>query len=230
MPDQGRDVSSDYVLHNTPPDYLTVPFNVTIGYNFSAGRRGFRDRLGPIVSEYPSCPTHKFLLKQDQPALLVNQNPACQCLTARCITADEDSGTFHDAWAATSTVTFLSDFQTFRMGVTPNTQHHAPRIFAPSVLYLPLLQPVTMGSNFTFRAIEAADEDGMTVLEWSTGRGSVLDIAKDGRLTMPAVATMDGSNTPWPSGWPDARSRMVWLSCAHWQAHKCAAIACRHAC
>jgi len=210
MPDQGRDVSSDYVLHNQPPDHLIVPFNVTIGYNFSAGRRGFRDRQGPIVSEYPRCPTHKFLLKQDQPELLVNQNPACQCLTARCITADEDSGTFHDAWAATSTVTFLSDFQTFRMGVTPNTQHHAPRIFAPSVLYLPLLQPVTMGSNFTFRAIEAADEDGMTVLEWSTGRGSILHVAKDGRLTMPAVATMDGSNKPWPSGWPDWHKWFTW--------------------
>ena len=211
MPPEGRDVSSDYVLHNYPPDYLSVPFNVTIGYNFSSGRQGFRDRLGTIVAEYPSCPTHNFLLKQDQPELLVNQNPACQCLTARCIVADEDRGTFHDAWAATSTVTFFSDFSTFRMGVTPNTQHHAPRIFAPSILYLPMLQPQTMGSsNFSFRAIEGADEDGMTVLEWSTGRGSVLQVEKDATLLMPALATMEGADKPWPGGWPDWYKWFTW--------------------
>jgi hypothetical protein len=216
MPSQGRDPESDYILHNHPPNYLAVPFNLTVGFNFTAGRRGFRDKFGPIVEEYPRCPFSSFTLFGPTHWSNEGQNPSCYCLTARCIQGDETSGRFDEGWTVTSTVTFFPDFNTFRMGVTPNTQHHSPRIFAPAVMYLPLLQPQTMGTNFTFRAIEGADEDGSTTLEWSTGAGSILQVSKDGTLMMPPLAIMtnnDGqftSDQPWVSGWPEWYKWFTW--------------------
>jgi hypothetical protein len=111
-------------------------------------------------------------------------------------------------------VTFFTDTTTFRMGVTPNTQHHAPRIFAPTVLYLPLLQPISHGANFSFAAIEGADEDGMTVLEWQHHSSSVLRMSSDGTMTMFPMATLAGQNQPWPSTsapvWPDWFKWFMW--------------------
>jgi len=214
----GRVPSSDGVLYNFPPDYtdLTMPFNLTVGYNFSAGKRGFgADALNTQVSEYTRCPFSTFISAVPNAAENQNKNPACYCLTARCFKEDEEKGTFGAGggeWSATSMVTFYPDFQTFRMGVTPNTQHHAPRIFAPPVMYLPLLQPLEMGVNISIGyPVAGADEDGMTILEWASTSSSVLTMEKDGKMTMPALAYAGIVPSPWPSGWAD------WYRWFHWK-------------
>ena len=204
-----RASSSNGVLHDLEVPFNAVPLNLTVGYNFSTGLFGF-DESGPLTPELPRCPKSPFM--KGGAAVI---NPACYCLTARCLEEDEDNvpGNFigTDEWTASSVVTFYRDDTTFRMGVTPNTQHHSPRIFAPTVLYLPLIQPFSMGIvNHSFYAIQGADEDGSTVLHWSTGKGSVLTIAKDGLMTIPALATEN--DLPWPDKekWPNWHKWWSW--------------------
>ena len=191
------------VLHDFS-SFSVVPFNLTVGFNFTAGRKNFQDPFRPIVKPYVRC------LFSPRFTGISTGTRSCYCATARCKDSDEGGGSIFDPWTATSMVTFFTDISTFRMGVTPNTQHHAPRIFAPSTIFLPLLQPISMAANFSFRAIEGADEDGQTVLEWSTGSGSVLQISKDGIFTMPALATLGGFDSPWPQGWVDWYKWFTW--------------------
>lgn len=192
------------VLHDQP-GFLEVPFNLTVGYNFSTGRKTFEDPFRTQAKEYVRCPfSPKFTAN-----VISTVTPSCYCATARCLTEDEVGGRIFDPWTATSMVTFFPDISTFRMGVTPNTQHHSPRIFAPSTLYLPILQP-SMSPNISFQAIAGADEDGETVLEWETGSGSILQIAKDGTFTMPPLLVLEGRDDTWPTGWADWYNWFTW--------------------
>jgi hypothetical protein len=204
----GREATSNGKLYDHP-SYSTVPQNLTVGFNLTAGRRGYGNSNGALVTEYPRCPVSPFYTLPGD-ATNTGKNPACYCLTARCLTEDENKDRFLDAWTVTSMVTFFTDTTTFRMGVTPNTQHHAPRIFAPTVLYLPLLQRNSHGANFSFAAIEGADEDGMTVLEWQHHSSSVLRMSSDGTMTMFPMASSDGQDQPWPSGWADWFKWFMW--------------------
>ena len=203
FPPMGRDPASDYVLHNYPPDYLSVPFNLTVGFNFTTGRSGYRDRLGALVPEYRRCPFTP-VDSSGNAFETFTVNPACYCTTARCKQEDEQSGSFHGPWTATSVVTFFSDIYAFKMGVTPNTQNHAPRIYAPHILYVPLLEQSEMGANFSMgKIVGGEDEDGETILEWSTGQGSVFAVDEHGQMLMKPLATENCANpnclrTPWP--------------------------------
>ena len=189
----------------------TVPVNLTVGFNFSSGKRGYAQPDGVIIPDYVRCPVNPFYNNPESPEN-DGKNPACYCLTRRCKSEDEEGGSLlNNDWTATSMVTFYQDDATFNMGVTPNTQHRAPRIFAPTVLYLPLFQPMKMGTNFSFRAFEGADEDGMTVLEWSSDPTSVLKMKSDGSMTMLALAfDSDQNENVWPAGWQDWYKWFSW--------------------
>ena len=182
---------------NPPP----VPKRLTVGYNFSSGLRGFDAETDSMSPEYPRC-------SEDLSTISAFDNPSCYCLTATCSQEDEVAAPARfigeNEWTITSDVTFDPDNKTFNMGVTPNTQHHSPRIFGPTILHLPLIHPLSMGtSNHSFNALAAADEDGATTVTWETGTGSVLTISSDGVMNMPALATKAEENTPWVEvdGW-----------------------------
>ena len=182
---------------NAPP----FPKRLTIGYNFSSGLRGFAAEAQPMSPEYPRC-------SEGLSTASTIDNPSCYCLTATCEEDDVAAPARfigENEWTITSDVTFDSDDKTFNMGVTPNTQHHSPRIFGPTILHLPLIHPLSMGtSNHSFNALAAADEDGATTVTWETGTGSVLTISSDGVMNMPALATKAEEDKPWvdvEKGW-----------------------------
>lgn len=117
----------------------------------------------------------------------VTGTPTCYCATAACDQTSENLVAL-ETWTLNSTMTFDSTATTFVGGVTPLTNHHSPRIGLPPIIYVPHMLPT---ENVSF-PLTAVDEDGATVVQWTSGRG-VVSVSSNGIATVTPLFLRDSN-------------------------------------
>eukprot|EP00281_Chroomonas_sp_CCMP1168_P013541 CAMPEP_0206284796 /NCGR_PEP_ID=MMETSP0047_2-20121206/40968_1 /ASSEMBLY_ACC=CAM_ASM_000192 /TAXON_ID=195065 /ORGANISM="Chroomonas mesostigmatica_cf, Strain CCMP1168" /LENGTH=367 /DNA_ID=CAMNT_0053715279 /DNA_START=301 /DNA_END=1401 /DNA_ORIENTATION=- len=150
-----------------------IPQNITAGFNYSAGR------YNPCWAGGSS-----------------NNEPPCFCHTRECTPTLEQAAVL-ETWTLETKATFNKNALALTRGVAAVTNHHAPRISTPPIVYVPFMY---VGENVTWQ-MTAVDEDGDTVPTFSAGAG-VVTVSSTGMATVGPLASRNAINSQGNGGLP----------------------------
>mmetsp|Transcript_14820 Transcript_14820/g.35167 ORF Transcript_14820/g.35167 Transcript_14820/m.35167 type:complete len:1205 (-) Transcript_14820:500-4114(-) len=149
---------------------------VSYSVGFASVRAGYNHTLDG--GYYVNCFDPTVGTNQDADGNVIKD--PCYCMTKECNIGVE-AGYRYPEWTLLTTVNFIAASQPFLNGVTPNTNHHAPRLDFVPVVYVPWL---LTDQNATF-LLSGVDEDGETQVVWEVdGSDTVLSVTPSGELSI----------------------------------------------